>query len=160
MKKRNRSNYDCRCNGEAFVCKWPGNSNVNIASTFSATNHTASRMVREEGRPDISQPHLIRLRDGSVYQMGRLSGSYRPEIRSRKWRWPLWSNILNVSVVAACKIYHNLHPEENKTHFHFQPDIAIMLMKTSENKERPKGGKHAYLPGEVRFDRRDHSSSL
>lgn len=47
-----------------------------------------------------------------------------------------------------------MHEEENKTHFHFQRDIAILLMKTSEHREWSTGGKHA----DLRFDRIDHDA--
>ena len=46
--------------------------------------------------------------------MDRLLGYYRPMIRGKKWWWPLVMNLVNVSIVAAWKLYSAIHPEERK----------------------------------------------
>ncbi|KRY08585.1 hypothetical protein T12_9365 [Trichinella patagoniensis] len=47
---------------------------------------------------------------GSVDISDKLS-SYRPRLRSKKFWWNLFSNALNLAVVAAWRLHRELHQE-------------------------------------------------
>ena len=46
---------------------------------------------------------------GGVDVIDKLLGAYRPVIRGKKWWYPLFTNALNISVVAAWRLYGYLH---------------------------------------------------
>ncbi|KRZ02335.1 PiggyBac transposable element-derived protein 1 [Trichinella zimbabwensis] len=46
---------------------------------------------------------------GGVDTLDEVLSSYRPLLRSKKWWWNLFSNALNVAVVAAWRLHSELH---------------------------------------------------
>jgi len=96
--------------------------------------------------------HLFELTGmGGIDLMDRLLGSYRPTITSKKWWWPLFLNALNVSVVAAWRIYCNIH-SQSMTHIEFRRSVTLCLLKSSRKRPTVGGGAHANLPDDVRYD--------
>ena len=61
--------------------------------------------------------------------MDRLLETYRPVIREKKWYWPLFINLLNVSVVAAWRIHCILEKANKLSHLEFRRYIALCLLK-------------------------------
>ena len=88
---------------------------------------------------------------GGVDLLDRLLGLYRPSIRAKKWWWPLFSNIVNLSVIAAWRFYGNLHPGELKTHLQFRREIVLCLLHTSATSSYQRG-RHVPLPTGIRYD--------
>ena len=89
---------------------------------------------------------------GGVDLMDRLLASYRPRIRGKKWWWPLFVNVLNVSVVASWRLHCALS-DSPMDHLSFRRDIAMCLMKTSPAPRKNVGGGHVVdIPGDVRYD--------
>ncbi|XP_045135445.1 piggyBac transposable element-derived protein 3-like [Portunus trituberculatus] len=62
MKKDERGEFDFRCDGEVYVCKWNDNSIVNIASNHEThlPLHEATRRVKKSSKVKVKQPHLVR----------------------------------------------------------------------------------------------------
>ena len=82
--------------------------------------------------------------------MDRMLASYRPSIRGKKWYWPLFTNALNVTVVAAWPIHCKI-AESPMSH------LAICLLKmTMVSRLQVGGGPRVNLPDDVRFDGEDH----
>ena len=141
MKKRDRGTYDYRSNGKVFICKWQDNSAVNFASNHLSHEPVkkTQRFVRGKGKVQVPQPYLIAAYNqgmGGVDLMDRLLGAYRPTIKAKKWWFPLVVNLINLSVVAAWRLYSVVHPDETKkvTHLDFRRDIVINLLKHSEER--------------------------
>jgi len=68
----------------------------------------------------------------SVDLLDRLLSSYRPMIRGKKWWWPLFLNTLNVSVVAAWRLYNAVSSSSQMLdHLSFRHQIVIYLLKGS-----------------------------
>ena len=166
IKKEGRGSFDYRSNGNVFICKWNDNSIVNIGSNFythEPVNKT-KRWVKGKGKVDVTQPHLIKLYNegmGGVDLMDRLCGSYRPMIRSKKWWWPLMINVINVSLVAAWKFYSTLHKDDKKSisHLDFRREVVLVLTKSGDSRTTNRGGKHADLPAEVKYDGTGHETT-
>ena len=61
--------------------------------------------------------------------MDKLLGLYRPTIRGKKWCWPLFTNALNMSVVAAWRMFEYLHdvPGSSTTHLDFRRTVAVFV---------------------------------
>lgn len=78
--------------------------------------------------------------------LDKLLGSYRPNLRSKKWWWNLFSNGLNMAVVAAWRLHCNLHGKEADSHLEFRRSIAVAAMKHGMEQYRcKKGGKTSKL---------------
>ena len=63
--------------------------------------------MKGKGKVSADKPKVISEYNkgmGVVDLLDMLLGSYRPNLRSKKWWWPLFVNTLNIAVVAAFKI--------------------------------------------------------
>ena len=83
---------------------------------------------------DVPQPHLISTYNkglGGVDLLDRLSASYRPSIRGKKWYWPLFTNVLNVSLVSAWRA-HCHATNHNLSHLEFLRNVTLALLKLAE----------------------------
>ena len=107
----------------------------------------------------LQQPHLTNAYNqgkGGVDLMDRMLASYRPSIRGKKWYWPLFTNALNVTVVAAWRIHCKI-AEYPMSHLDFRRKIAICLLKMSMVSRLQVGsGPRVNLPDDVRFDGEAH----
>ena len=93
---------------------------------------------------------------GGVDLMNRLLSSYRPSIRGKKWYWPLFSNFINLTVVAAWRLFCKVNDEEI-SHLNFRRQITLCLLKQETTvRLRTTGGNLPMLPPEVRLDERGH----
>ena len=124
LKKKERGTYDYKSDGKVICVKWNDNAVVTVASNyFTATPiQKTHRRVRSENRKEVEQPNLIYKYNfgmGGVDQLDRLASSYRPRLRSKKWWWNLFSNGLNLSVIAAYRFFQYLNPEQKMTHLQF-----------------------------------------
>ena len=61
--------------------------------------------------------------------MERLLASYRPAIRGKKW--------LNVSVVAAWRLYCAVHGSNEIEHLDFRRDVTLCLLKAARPQSTP-----------------------
>ena len=108
---------------------------------------------------NVQQPHLIHAYNqgmGGVDLTDRMLASYRPSIRGKKWYWPLFTDALNVTVVAAWRIHCKI-AESPLSHLNFRREIAICLLKMSVvSRLQVGGGPRVNLPDDVRFDGEDH----
>jgi DNA excision repair protein ERCC-6 len=161
MKKQGRGSYDFRCDGDVYIVKWNDNDIVRVASNYSTHEplNLAQRRVGS-GILSVQQPNVIKQYNanmGGVDLFDRLLGAYRPSIKGKKWWWPLFTNVLNISVVAAWRLYCTLNKNRALSHLDFLREITICLLKSSPN-ERPQvgGGAHVDLPDHVRFDQIGH----
>ena len=106
MKDNERGCHDFACTKNVYIASWNDNSIVNVISTGHQSQplHTVQRRVKGKGQIPVSQPRLIqKYNEGmsGVDLLDRLLQSYRPAIQMKKWWWAFFTNLLNVSVVAA-----------------------------------------------------------
>ena len=69
--------------------------------------------MKGQGKIMVDQPKLIAEYNkgmGGVDILDMHLAAYRPKITSKKWWWPLFSNALNLAVVAAFKIHQRVSP--------------------------------------------------
>ena len=162
-KKTDRGVYDYRSDGKVLTCKWSDNAVVCIASNHENVNPVSfvRRRVRGASDQSVSQPKLIHSYNqgmGGVDMMDKLLGSYRPVIRGKKWYFPLFVNILNLSVAAAWRLYCELHPSDKKTHLEFRYEVALCLIKGANYHGRRQllGGRLPQTPNDIRYDGTGH----
>jgi hypothetical protein len=82
--------------------------------------------------------------------------SHRPTICGKKWWWPLFINGLNISIVAACRLYCRLHPVSPPSHLDFRRDITLCLLKGTTSRRRQGVTTRCLLPVDVRYDAVGH----
>ncbi|KAL3244290.1 hypothetical protein MRX96_018912 [Rhipicephalus microplus] len=99
---------------------------------------SAKRFSRRSNKKvDIPQPYLIKKYNegmGGVDVMDRLLGSYRPRLRRKKWWWNLFSNGLNMAVVAGWLLHCELHKGSDAamTHIAFWRDVTLSLLQLKQ----------------------------
>ena len=93
---------------------------------------------------------------GGVDLFDSLLSSYRPAIRGKKWRWPLFIHAINVTVVAAWRI-HCQFPD-SLDHLAFRREIARTLLKTPVEDEKATMSTEyrSNPPSAVGFDGLNH----
>jgi DNA excision repair protein ERCC-6 len=162
FQKEVRGHSESRCDGMVHITKWHDNSTVHIMSTVHGLEpiHEARRWGKD-GQLQVKQPHLIWRYNagmGGVDVMDKLLAAYRPNVRSKKWWWPLFTHALNVSVIAAWRVHCALNEKKNtKSHLQFRRDIALTLLKMS-TREAHHNGRLVALPERVILDGLDHIS--
>lgn len=157
-RKQTRGNFEYCCNGKVYIAKWNDNAVVNVASNCYTHEPvlSVSRRVKGSSQVTVSQPHLVRRYNegmGGVDLMDRLLAGYRPTVRGKKWWWPLFLNVVNVSVVAAWRL-HCTFATQKMDHLTFLREITLCLLKTEliEPRRQVGGGPHPPLPDYLRFD--------
>ena len=156
-KKSDRGAYGYRCDGKVLMCKWSDNAVVCIGRNHEnvAPLRNVRRRVRGAPNQSVPQPQLIRKYNqgmGGVDMMDKLLGSYRPVIRGKKWYFPLFTNIINLSVVAAWRLYCELYPQEKQRHPDYRYEVALCLIKGASSQRRQHGGHVPHTPHDIRYD--------
>ena len=156
LKAIGRGHFDYRCDGRVFIVKWNDNSIVHVASNCM-THEPVQVAKRRVGKNLVSvpQPFLVKKYNegmGGVDLLDRLLGAYRPTIRSKKWWWPLFVNAINISVVAAWRLYGQLHPRHQSSHLDFRRTITLCLLKSVVLRTQMSKSIHPQLPTDIRYD--------
>jgi len=125
---------------------------------LQATVILTNLCIRVKGNSQVSvtQPRLVQRCNksmGGVDLMDRLLAAYRPTIRGKKWWWPLFLNVVNVSIVAAWRLHCRVAMQK-MDHLTFLREVALCLLKAELAQPRHQlgGGPHTNLPDDVRFD--------
>ena len=110
-KKKARGAYDYRSDRTIVCVKWNDSCPVVAASNFFGISpvQKAERTVKRRPKRFIDQPFIIKMYNegvGGLDVCDRLLSSYRPRLQSKKWWWNLFSNLLNLSVVASFRFYN------------------------------------------------------
>ncbi|KFM71330.1 PiggyBac transposable element-derived protein 2, partial [Stegodyphus mimosarum] len=134
--KWQRGNFDYRSDGQVYICRWKDSAVVSIASNYSAHEPVSKAKIfcrAKKKKIDIPQPYLIKMYNegmGGVDLLDRLLASYRPMFRSKKWYWNLFSNALNMTVVAGWILHSHLHKgtEVELSHL-FRREVTLCLLR-------------------------------
>ena len=154
-KKDERASYDYKSDGTVLFVHWKHNSIVKVRTNFSKVTPVdkVSRWVKGKGKVSVDQPKVISERNkgtGGVDLLDMLLGSYRPNLRSKKWWWPLFSNALNIAVVAVFKI-HKKTCVDQLSRLDFRIEVAEVMVRANYEAQRVRlGGRTASVPGQIR----------
>ena len=162
--KDERASYDYRSDGMVLFVHWKDNSIVTIGTNFSKVSPVdkVSRWVKGKGKVYVDQPNVISEYNkgmGGVDLLAMMLGSYRPNLRSKKWWWPLFSNDLNIAVVAAFKIHKHARTDKNEqlSHLDFRVEVAeVMDIANHETQRVRLGSPTARVPEQIRLDGVNH----
>ena len=167
LKQEGRGAHDFISDGHVSFIRWNDNSTVTIGSNFMCHEPVGKvKMRMKGGRREAGISVVVSKYNsgmGGIDLLDQLCGSYRPTIYSKKWWWPLFTHTLNVSVVAAWRLYQSLNPKNNTSHLDFRRKISIYLMRSSVGQPKSpancSGGHHVCLPDTVRLNHR-HVKSI
>ena len=151
FKKEIRGSHDYRNDGSVEFVRWNDNSVVTIGSnhqSYTPLGKAKRYSRKDKKRIDISQPYMIKMYNegmGGVYLLDRLLGSYRPQLRSKKWWWNLFSNGLNIALIASWRIHCEVHEKSQQlSHLEFLRSITQVLLRLNDrliSKRGPKASK-------------------
>jgi hypothetical protein len=140
FKKEIRGSHDYRNDGTVEFVRWNDNSVVTIGSNYLSHSPLgkAKRYSRKyKKKIDISQPNLIKKYNegmGGVDLLDRLLGAYRPQLRSKKWWWNLFSNGLNMALIASWRIHTEIHEKNQQlSHLEFLRNVTQLLLQMRES---------------------------
>lgn len=94
---------------------------------------------------------------GSVDLLGMLLRSYRPNLPSKNWCRPLFSNALNNAVVAAFEIHKNVCTDQ-MSHLDLRAEVAEMMISANHEAQRVRlGCSTAPVPEEIKLAGINHT---
>lgn len=144
------------------VVQWKDNKVVTAATNFESFEiKNTSRYCREsKSKISVPQPKVFETYNkgmGGVDKLDGLVAVYRTRMRQRKWWWPIFSYLFDVSVVNAWLLFRKVHPshEMSGALLKFRRYLALSLLKS--NGQKSCKGKVVPSPiYDVRFDKINH----
>ena len=109
MKKEKRGSFDVVTDilSTITAIRWKDNKVVNGLSTY--TDAYVKRFCHSgKKKVDVEQPNIIREYNKSMRGVNRMDqniAAYMINIRSKKWCWPLFRFVIDVSVNNAFQLY-------------------------------------------------------
>ena len=140
MDKQPRGTYDWSFDedAEVIVVKWKDNSNVCLASNFEHVHPTTTvkRYCRRAKEAiSVQQPKLISSYNksmGGVDIHDNFVSKYRIHVKGKKWWWPLFTNLIDSSLVNAWRL-HRIIKSNGCDLLNFRRQVAVALLKTPKS---------------------------
>lgn len=161
FKKTTRGTYEYYSDQSVNAVRWNDNNVVTMLTNFDHTlpvKQVQRHMKGKAGKSQVEQPLMIANYTagmGGVDLLDRLLGAYRPQIKGKKWWWPLFVNSLNMAVVASWRVHCVTSDEADRMeHLEFRRQIVLGLVGTTDR--RRMGGPSAAVIPDVRFDGYEH----
>lgn len=120
MKKEPRGSYDYRFDikEEILLVKWLDNKCVTVATNYDTIEPVGKvqRWKRDiKARGTVDQPKLIGTYNknmGGVDKHDWLVSKYATGLRGKKWYWPIFTRILDMTIVNAWVIYKSVSKDQ------------------------------------------------
>lgn len=161
--KNPRGSYKFVANDELLLVQWKDNKVVTVASNFEDNTFVnTSRWCRtSKTKKCVQQPLMIANYNkgmGGVDKMDGLISVYRTRMRQRKWYWPIFSYLLDVSVVNGWLLMKDLKPDDSNcaSLLLFRRYIAIGLLNKYGVKSKKGKAPSNKTVGINRFDNIGH----
>lgn len=160
--KAERGSSHCVSSEDVVVVQWKDNKVVSAATNFdTSANKSASRYCREtKSKINIPQPGIIYNYNrgmGGVDKLDNMVANYRTRIRQKKWWWPIFVYLFDVSVVNAWLLMRIIHPDNPicSSLLSFRRNLALAFLHSYGVKSN-KGKMPPTLPIDSRFDKLNH----
>ena len=155
-------------NEEVKLMRLEDNNVVTVCSTVFGTEpfknvHRWSRIEKKQidvDRPHIVEPHCKTM-DGSNRQDQHVN-NYRNGIRGKKWRFPLFTWLVDVSIQNAWLLGREANCKDCDNLLTFCRSIAIFYLKHYGSEPKRPGRRSSNAPAEteLRFDHMDDHSVM
>lgn len=134
LSKRKRGEFDYRFdkNAEILIAKRHDNKCVTIASNY-----------------DTIEPL------GRASHHDWLVGKYSIRIRGKKWYWPLFTRMIDMSITNAWILYRKVHGASSLNCLDFRRAVAVTFLKLGNKGLKRKYQTHGVVP-DVRYDGNQH----
>lgn len=170
IKENDRGYYDYRFDqtNEILVPKWNDNKPVSLATNYSSIEplgQTKRYSPKEKKQIQIPIPKVIQEYNshmGGVDLLDKQVSLYRIRIRSKKWWWPLFTQLIDICVVNTWRLYQIAYPQQNASLLDVRRKIVLAyLCKTTSSAPKRPGPQNSKLLGgrvslDVRFDGQGH----
>ena len=111
MKKLERGVYDSKGDKRVSAVKWNDNQCVVVATNYADVNtmtktkrwNSSVKKLVEVPQPTVVASYNAHM--GGVDLVDRFLSDYRPVVVSKKWWWVLFSNFINLKMVAAWRLH-------------------------------------------------------
>lgn len=139
MDKEPRGTFDWSFDkdAEVLVVKWKDNSNVCLATNFEKVLPTqpVKRFCRKQKEMvNVNQPNMINSYNrfmGGVDLHDNFISKYRVRIKGKKWWWPLFTNLIDASLVNAWRLHRTIRPKGDDL-LCFRRKVAVALLHTMQ----------------------------
>ena len=159
IKKEPRGSYDYRSSDDVLVIRWNDNAVVTIAANFGSV--AEGKVMRwsnaEKKKVQIPRPTLFQTYNqgmGGVDQIDQQVACYRTRIRQRKWWWPIFIYLFDVSVVNAWYLMRKVCGSADSL-IDFRRVLAQTMLKTYGT-QSVQGRRPVPCPDDVRYDSKSH----
>ncbi|XP_047106302.1 piggyBac transposable element-derived protein 3-like [Schistocerca piceifrons] len=142
-KEKERGFYDYMFDkeSEVLVVKWSDNKPVCVATNYSTiTPLSSTKRYSRAKKKEISviMPHLIEEYNalmGGVDQLDKQIKLYRTRIRSKKWWWPLFTQMIDICVVNTWYAYQIANSNEKLSLLDVRQRKQDQYQNTENHKE-------------------------
>lgn len=164
MKKKKRGTYDFSYdqNGDVLYVKWNDNKCVILGTNFDTIkpiNYVTRWDKIEKAEVKVPQPDIVKNYTsymGGVDHHDWLLGKYCIRIRGKKWYWPLFTRMIDMSMINAW-IIHKLLSEDNATDLlAFRRKVAVEYLKIDIGRSSVGRPLKRKLENCIRYDGIDH----
>ena len=168
MEKQERGSYDSAVDEKSniTVVRWKDNKVVTVASTYAGVEPigVAQRFVRNERRRvGVPIPHCFQIYNhgmGGVDRFDQNVACYMINIRTKKWWWPMFRFLIDLSVQNAFQLYRLQDGVDCLDLLGFRRSIV----ETYISKYSPQRPRNAYakqsvdkrVQDDIRYDRENH----
>lgn len=168
VKKQKRGTYDYRYDntGKFVMARWNDNSVVTMVSNVHGVNPiTKAKRWSASAKEviEIDQPSMIaqyNMQMGGTDRMDQNVGCYRISIRSKKWWWPLFIHMIDVSLQNAFYLYKRSPSYTDGDFLSFKREIVEVYSKVyGARKSQPTRAIKVYsklIPDQIRTDGMNH----
>lgn len=101
---------------------------------------TAERRVKNESNNLVSKPYIIKMYNNEMAGVDlceRMLALYRPQLRTERRCWNIFSNMLYLTVLATHVFHQHIEASVATSHRQFRREIARALIEVKEAKEIP-----------------------
>lgn len=162
MEKRDRG-YFASCfdtQNEVLLVKWRDSSVVTMATNYDSVQPIGAVSRWSSSKKEkvkVAQPSVFGTYNngmGGVDLLDQTANNYRIGIRSKKWWWVLFTQMLNISVVNAWRI-HQMSSENRLDLLAFTRLLTRHLLRLGVQ-NRNQRRTPASVPTDIIFDPRGH----
>lgn len=147
FQKKERGFYEVKFdkNSQLLFIRWKDNNIVTMATNYDSATPvgTVKRWsTAAASKIDIQQPLLFKTYNkymGGVDILDQCVNNYRIGIRGKKWWWPLFTHMINLTLVNAWRIYQIANGGDSLDLLAFQRCIVRHYLRSSTFKKRPSG---------------------
>jgi hypothetical protein len=143
-----------------MVVKYKDNNVVTMASNFDSFANGTKRRYSSEKKSYIQFPQPVVVKNynafmGGVDQIDQWVANYRTRMRQKKWWWPIFTYLFDVTVVNTWLLLWKKAKNDKVPLLQFRQKLAIAILK-SYGSSSSQGKRAAAVQDSVRYEGLNH----